>query len=331
MTFETVLQIIIFIILLIIIYFLFKVRKNLKLKMRFDPFVVKLIEDDSKSVSDKLNEKYQRFLLKNQKLLENSLLFSSLGKIYEKIFKKKDIRLSPMLHVTKSFIVGNLFVLIYIISNIIFRRPTRLLSLLLIYVLFSFLPNFFLILRLKNRKEQVNENMLHAIIIMNNAFKSGMSIIQAIHIVYEELDGGIKDEFLQMYKDISLGLNMDLVFQRFATRVNTKEARNIAASLSVLNKTGGDISKVFQTVEKSAFNRKKLQDELKSISASAKMMFYILIIIPIILGVSITLINPGYFNIFFENALGIILFSLTLILYLIYVFLIHKIITKEVM
>lgn len=62
------------------------------------------------------------------------------------------------------------------------------------------------------KKKQIEQDLLNAIIIMNNAFRSGRSTMQAIEIVSKELKGPIAQEFKKMHLEISYGLSLDVVF-----------------------------------------------------------------------------------------------------------------------
>ncbi len=46
-----------------------------------------------------------------------------------------------------------------------------------------------------------------------------------------------------MHLELSFGLSVDVVFGRFAKRVELEEVSYLTASLSILNKTGGNIIK----------------------------------------------------------------------------------------
>ena len=78
---------------------------------------------------------------------------------------------------------------------------------------------------------------------MNNSFKSGRSITQSIDTVAEELEGPMGEEFHIMSLELLYGLEIDVVFERFAKRIDMEEASYLTASLTILNKTGGDIIK----------------------------------------------------------------------------------------
>ena len=109
--------------------------------------------------------------------------------------------------------------------------------------------------------------------------------------------------------EINLGLDIEVAFKRFASRIKLEEAVYLTSSLSILNKTGGNIIKVFDSIEKTIFNRKKLEQEFKALTSSSKLIMYVLTIVPIAFVLFISLINKDYFSVLFNNSLGIILCS----------------------
>ena len=187
------------------------------------------------------------------------------------------------------------------------------------------MPDIVYISKYKIHRNRVENDLLQAIIIMNNAFKSGRSITQAIALVTMELDGAISEEFKKMHLEISFGLSIDVVFKRFSERIKLEEVTYLTASLSILNKTGGNIIKVFSSIEKSLFDKKKLKLELASLTGSSKLIIYALFAVPILFVIFVSIINPGYFKVFYTTTLGGIVLGIIIIMYIIYIFVIQKI------
>ena len=128
-----------------------------------------------------------------------------------------------------------------------------------------------------------------------------------------------------MKKELAKGLSVDVVFQRFADRVDIEEVSYLTASLSILNRTGGNIIKVFDAIENSLFMKKKLRLELESLTSSSKIIMWILFLIPIAYVIIISILNPVYFDPFFNTPLGIILITLSVVLYVVYILIVRKI------
>ncbi|MFV3037665.1 type II secretion system F family protein, partial [Klebsiella pneumoniae] len=84
--------------------------------------------------------------------------------------------------------------------------------------------------------------------------------------------------------------------ERFARRVKLQEAVYVSSSLTVLNKTGGNIVEVFSSIERTLFDKKKLKEEMKNISSAPKIVVIILSIVPVLFIGVVYLLNPTYFN-----------------------------------
>jgi len=164
---------------------------------------------------------------------------------------------------------------------------------------------------------------------MNSAFKSGKNILQAIEIVKKELPSPIKEEFATIYKDLSYGLDLSVVFERFYNRVRVEEAKYITSSLALLSKTGGNIVSVFNMIEKNFYDRLKIKNELDALTSSSKFLYRMLISLPIIFVLVIVMMNPNYFSPLISTKLGIIIDVIIIGIYIAYIFIIKKMMKVE--
>lgn len=323
----------IFIIILFgIVLWLFGLIRISKLERRFSKYAVNIIYDKELSLFDKFINFYNITRQRLSKYLYKLKIFDEYSKKYEKYCDNtKIIREDPMDYMSTKVLTGIVMIIVIILSSLLQHTWFTILQILTAFLVGFFIPDLFLIAKEKMRKKQVEKDMLKAIIIMNNSFKSGLSIMQAIYMVSNELDGPISEEFKKMYIDLSFGLNMELVFERFIQRVDTKEARYITTSLNVLNKTGGNIVQVFASVERNSFTRKKLEEELGALAASSKAIFKVLVFIPVLIFVGIFILNPAYFIPLLLDPLGWFLILLTLLIYIVYIIVIKKVMKVKVM
>ena len=204
----------------------------------------------------------------------------------------------------------------------------------MIQVLFSLLVGFYildiyLLIANKINKRKIENDMLRAIIIMNNAFKSGKSTIQAVEIASKKLPKPIGYEFKKISEEMQYGLAVDTVFDRFAKRVNIEEAEYLSSSLTILNRTGGNIVAVFDSIEKTLFDKKKLKEELKNSTTVSKLVTKILLFVPIVFVLIIYLLNPDYFDPFFASPLGYFLLIVILIMFIIYAYVLSRIVKVD--
>ena len=128
-----------------------------------------------------------------------------------------------------------------------------------------------------------------------------------------------------MSLELLYGLSISDVFKRFAHRIDLEEASYLTASLSILNKTGGNITEVFSSIERSLFDKRKLRLELKSLTSGSKLVVFVLIGIPFFFVFVVSLINPDYFMPFINTSIGNILLLFMILYYIIFVIFVRKV------
>lgn len=313
-------------ILISIITNVIKQTRLIELEKRFSPFSLQSTTNYEISLFDQLEDFIWKQIHKLSKTLRHSHVLQNYAEKYERFitFEEKESKES-IDYISLKFFLGFVFILLnsiaFLLKHIAFNPITCLIA----FFLGFFLPDVFLNLKFKKKRDQVEEDLLKAIIIMNNSFKSGRSIMQAIDTVKQELNGPIADEFKKIYLDITYGLSLEVVFNRFYERVKLEDAKYITSSLTLLNKTGGNIVRVFESIEKSIFNKKKLQNELKSLTAASVFVFRVLVCLPFFFTLVIFLLNPTYFVPLYTTALGITLLFVIISLFVLYVLTIKKV------
>lgn len=320
-----IIQLVLFSVLFIIIIFLLRNIIANRKASRIQYYSLKPIKNEEISFSERIVNSYLSFVKKFRKLIKKSNYFVMRSKKYEKYIKYKDRdRIQTVDFITNKFIISIIFILLTTISQIFTTKSFSLFGYIINYFIGYYLLDFLLFLNYKRKTRNIENDLLRAIIIMNNCFKAGKSTLQALKVASDELPYPLGDEFKKMYLDMKYGLSIDTVFERFARRVNIDEAIYLSSSLTILNKTGGNIIEVFSSIERTLFDKKKLKEEMKNISAAPKVVVIILSIIPIIFVFIVYLLNPMYFNPLFNSVLGYVIIAIIVIMFIIYLILLLK-------
>lgn len=321
-----IIQTIIMVILAIIIFYLIIYNNSLKLEKRISKYSIDSIKDNSISLFDLLYNEYSKMVGRMTKILKKSAVLNKYASKYNKyITYENDKNTISMDFVSNKIFICLLFVFIIFFARIIEGTFPSFLDIMISSVLGFFAIDIYFKFYDYVKKKQIEQDLLNAIIIMNNAFRSGRSTMQAIEIVAKELKGPIKQEFKKMHLEISYGLSLDVVFERFSKRVESEEVSYITSSLSILNKTGGNIIKVFSSVEKMLFDKRKLKQEMKSLTSSANMISKVLLIMPFLFIGIISILNPSYFLVLFNTTIGNVLLFIIILLYVLYAFIVNRI------
>lgn len=309
----------------IILVFLFvKIFYSSQSEKRISSFAMETFSNEEISIIDLLSGFFKKIIRFINKLLSKSKFVKRYGERLEKYllyagtkFKGDDI-------VSIKFLIMFLMQIIYLFTCI-FSTRFNLYSFLMLSILSFMLLDIIVIIIYHNEKKLIEEQLLQAVVIMNSAFKSGKNITEAIMIVKKELPSPIKDEFEIIYKDISYGLSLNDAFTRLYNRVKLEETKYIAASLSLLSKTGGNIVTVFNMIERNFYDRLKIKNELNALTSTSKFLYRLLMVLPFIFVIIIMALNPAYFAPLFTNTIGIIVLVIMLLLYILYLLLIKRI------
>lgn len=321
-----------FLILLVslLIYTFLKLSFSNSLENRIKDYSLTSPKDENIPFFEKLVQIIWKLIKKLNKITEKSEVLKKYSKRFEKYISYNDIdKKTGADYISIKILISIVLGLIYTISSII-RFNFDYMFLLLIMTISFFILDFIFMLEYKSRRKKIENDLLSAIIIMNNAFKSGMNIMQAVSIVEKELEGPIQEEFKKINLDIKYGLSLETVFERFYNRVRIEDVKYITSSLSLINKTGGNIIRVFGSIEKNFYDKKKINDEMNSLTSSSIFMFRLLTIMPIILCLVIFMLNPEFFLPLITENLGRIIILLILILYSLYILVIKRIMKVNV-
>lgn len=314
-----IIQGILLVVLLIVIIILFRNVLGDKRAARIKYYALEPTKKEDISFNDKVVNYYLSLIKRFRKIIKKSGYFTKRSKKYERYIKYKDRdKIQSVDFITNKFLISIIFIILTFISKIFTSNSFSLLGYIINYFIGYYLLDILLFLNYKRKTRNIENDLLRAIIIMNNCFKAGKSTLQALKVASDELSYPLGDEFKKMYLDMKYGLSVDTVFERFARRVKLSEAVYVSSSLTILNKTGGNIVEVFSSIERTLFDKKKLKEEMKNISAAPKIVVIILSIVPLLFVGIVYLLNPDYFDPLFNSTLGYIIIAIIVIMFIIY-------------
>ena len=316
-------------ILVVIIAFIItlKILTSIKKEKRIINFSITALSDKPTSFTLKVQSIYYSLIKGISKKISKSKVLTDYSKRYEK-FVEVDSRYkeTSLDFVSKKILFSICAVLLMIISNILKFKMFSFIQITASLLIGFFILDVFLKIKEKRMKKRIEQDFLKAVIIMNNAFKSGRSIMQAVELVSTELEGPISNEFKKILIDLTYGLDLQVVFDRFASRVKLEEVKYMASSLVILNQTGGKITKIFSSIERSFIERKRIKDEMESTLALSNFVFKVLVAIPFLIFIFIYFLDPTYFVTFITSVIGNIILISIILIYIVYIILVKKIV-----
>lgn len=325
----TIIQVIIMIVLFCIIILLLRQSKAIKCERRIARYSISPLEYKDKSFADIVYDKYYRGVIKLSKVLKKSKFITKKSLKYEKYLGYLP-NFEVIDFISNKIIISGIYIIITIFSITLQTRVVTILELIINLTIGYYLLDVYLYYRQKYMKKVIEKQVLKAVIVMNNAFKAGKSTMQAIYIASQELAAPLNYEFKRMYDEMQYGLSIDVVFDRLSKRVDNEAIQYLASSLIILNKTGGNIIKVFSSIERTLFDNQKLNEELKNLTASSNVVVKILLCIPFIFTFLIFILSPTYFNPLFDSSLGHIVILLIILIFISYIWFLQRVMKVKV-
>lgn len=182
----------------------------------------------------------------------------------------------------------------------------------------------------QRRIDQFEDQLLDALAFMSNGLKSGLSLLQSMDMVREELPNPISQEFALTLNHQRLGMPLEDALLGLEKRVGTEDVQIIVTSINILRQSGGNLAETFDTVAHTIRERKKVSGKVKSLTAQGVAQGVIIVCMPFVLTFALWSIDPVLIARLWTTALGWGLLFLMLTLQVIGGLLIRKIVKVEV-
>lgn len=312
---------------IIIVILLARYIQSAKYERRISRYSLKANKNKSSmSLLETIYIQYNNFINKFSDTIKKSQVLSKHSKRYSKYSEAFLLNDSDgTKFMARKFVIGFIFILVAILFKLFRFDLLRGYQMIIPFIFGFYTLDLIYINKYYVYRKKVENDLVEAISVMNNSFKAGMTITQAVDLVTKELTGPISREFKKISMELSFGIDVEIAFARFADRIKVPEAVYLTSSLAVLSKTGGNIIKVFDSIEKALMDKRKLQNELKSLTSSSRFIMYVLICVPIAFTLLIAFINKDYFKPLIENPLGFIIIGVALLIYITYIYVVRKV------
>ena len=267
-------------------------------------------------------------IFKTSKVLESLVIFNGLARTYDK-YIYSDSRLRKGIdYVSIKILLGLLFIFVNVLINALYRIEFSSLLILISFILGFIIPDFYCLFNKSKRVNILNKNLLSAIIIMNNSYKANESTEQAIKSVIDRTEGAVSVEFMKVLNDIKLGIDISESFNRMYERTHLSVIKYMSSVLGLVNKSGIDIIDAFSNIEKKLLEIEKFNNELIVLRDTNRLSVLLFSILPLVFLVTVVAYNTEYIKLLM-NVNGIFIILIMLISYMLYLFIIKRIIRGD--
>ena len=182
----------------------------------------------------------------------------------------------------------------------------------------------------QRRRDKFNEQLPEALATMSNALRAGFSISQAFDSVVAQGEKPMCEEFAILQQQLRIGMSFEDALESMSGRVGSDDLTLVTTAILISRKTGGNVTEIFDKISETIRGRMRIERKVKTMTAQGRMQGIIVSVMPLFLGIVMTVMKPKLMLPFFCSLTG--LGSIVLVIALITVgwLIIRKIIKIDV-
>ena len=154
------------------------------------------------------------------------------------------------------------------------------------------------------RRVKFNEQLPEALATMSNALRAGFSISQAFDSVVEQKIEPMSAEFEILQKQLRVGMPFEDALTSMSDRVGSDDLTLVTTAILVSRKSGGNVTEIFDKISATIRERARIERKIRSLTAQGRMQGVIVSLMPVFLGIAITMLKPKMMGEFFCSAVG---------------------------
>lgn len=154
------------------------------------------------------------------------------------------------------------------------------------------------------RKSKFNAQITDGLMILSSCLKGGLSLLQSIEALVEELPSPISQEFGLILRENKMGIALEESFDNLNRRMPSEELNLLTTAILVARETGGDITLLFGKLIGTIRAKVKLNESVATLSMQGRIQGVVMSGLPIGFAIMVISFQPNYFDVMLSNPTG---------------------------
>lgn len=187
-----------------------------------------------------------------------------------------------------------------------------------------FIPSLLIKSKNSQRRRKFGSQLLDSIMILSGSLKGGLSLLQALEVLSEEMPAPMGQEMGLVVRETKIGVTIEESLRHLDKRMNIEEVSLLITSILVARETGGDLTKILSRLSVTIRDNRKLKDSVKTLTMQGRMQGIIMASLPFLFIWWVMTCNKHHFDIMLQSEQGRILLFIAVVLQVIGMFLVRK-------
>ncbi len=176
-------------------------------------------------------------------------------------------------------------------------------------------------------KNKFNDQLVDALMIMSSSFRGGLSLVQAMEAVVDEMPDPINKEFGVVLAENKMGVSLEEALAHLYNRMPLVSLQQMITAILLARETGGNLPVIFNRIVNNIRESKKIQQNLATLTIQGQIQGVVMSLLPIGFGFIVYSSNRRIFEHMLTSDLGRGMLIYALISWLIGAFFVWKIST----
>jgi tight adherence protein B len=166
------------------------------------------------------------------------------------------------------------------------------------------LPYMYVLHRRSKRLDQFEKQFPDALDFLARSLRAGHPLPVCLELLSQDESAPLSTEMRKTNEERKLGMPLDQALTNLSKRVPLLTVRVFVAAVRLQGRTGGRLSDVLTNMSETMRESISVEGEVKALAAHGRVTGAVLTVLPVIIALLMTAVNPGYLNILVENSTG---------------------------
>lgn len=130
-------------------------------------------------------------------------------------------------------------------------------------------------------RDKFNDQLVDALMIMSSSFRGGLSLVQAMEAVIDEMPDPINKEFGIVLGENKMGVSLEEALNHLYSRMTLSAVQQMITAILLARETGGNLPVIFTRIVTNIRETKKIQQNLTTLTIQGKIQGIVMSILPI--------------------------------------------------
>ena len=161
-------------------------------------------------------------------------------------------------------------------------------------------PDMILRRAIFQRRTAFGRQLVDVLVLVKGAVRAGVSFLQALDIVIQEMKAPASEEFRRVRREVGLGLPLGQALANLHARMENDDLYLLITAININNQVGGNLSTMLEAVTNTIRERIRLFAEVRALTSMQRYSGYMLTLLPFITTGVLFILNPKYIARIFE-------------------------------